>query len=233
MLLDFKNTIQDFSRLLFPHYCVGCNNDINDRNAVLCYHCQLALPATHFFSIPNNPVERSFYGRLPLQAAAAAYYFTKDSLMQELIAELKYKQNTAVGFFLGRMMGYELMHSERFASIDGMIPMPLHPKKLRSRGYNQATIIATGIQSVWNKPIYENLISRKIFSISQTTQDRIHRWENMEGIFALKYEQQILQKHLLLVDDVTTTGASMEALGSVLETLEGVKLSVATAAYTV
>ncbi len=233
MHLEFKNTIQDFSRLLFPHYCVGCGNNLNDRNTVLCYPCLSALPVTNFFTIPNNPVERSFYGRLHLQAAAAAYYFTKDSLMQLLIAELKYKQNTSVGFFLGRMMGYQLMTSERFASIDGIIPMPLHPKKLRSRGYNQAAIIANGIQSVWNKPIYENIISRTIFSISQTTQDRIHRWENMEGIFALKNANQILQKHLLLVDDVTTTGASIEALGSVLETLDGVKLSVATAAYTV
>jgi ComF family protein len=233
MLLDFQNTIQDFSRLLFPHYCAGCGNDLNDRNAVICYHCQLALPVTNFFLLDNNPVERSFYGRLHLQAAAAAYYFTKDSLMQQLIAELKYKQNTSVGFYLGRMMGYQLMNSERFASIDGIIPMPLHPKKLRSRGYNQASIIANGIQSVWNKPIYENVISRTIFSISQTSQDRIHRWENMDGIFALKNASKILQKHLLLVDDVTTTGASIEALGSVLETLDGVKLSVATAAYTV
>jgi ComF family protein len=233
MLLHFQNTIQDFSRLLFPHYCVGCGYDLKDRDAVLCYRCQLALPNTNFFLIPKNPVEKSFYGRLPLQAAAATYYFTKDSLMQLLIAELKYKHNTAVGYYLGRMMGYQLLASERFASIDAIIPMPLHPKKLMTRGYNQASIIAKGIQSVWNKPIVENAIERTIFSKSQTTQDRLHRWENMAGIFAIKIPDQILQKHLLLVDDVTTTGASIEALGSVLQTLDAVKLSVATAAYTV
>jgi ComF family protein len=233
MLLHFQNTIQDFSRLLFPHFCFGCGNDLKDRHAVLCYHCQLELPTTNFFSILNNPVEKSFYGRLNLQAAGSAYYFTKDSLMQLLIAELKYKQNVSVGFYLGRMMGYQLMTSERFASIDYMIPMPLHSKKLKSRGYNQATIIAKGIQSVWNKPIIENAITRSIFSMSQTKQDRLHRWENMDGIFALNNTSVILQKHLLLVDDVTTTGASIEALGSVLQTLDGVKLSVATAAYTV
>lgn len=233
MLLHVQNTIHDFSRLLFPHYCIGCGNDLKDRTAVLCYHCQTELPFTNFFSITNNPVEKSFYGRLHLQAAAAAFYFTKDSLMQLLIAELKYKQNISVGYYLGRMMGHQLMHSERFQSIDCIIPMPLHPKKLRSRGYNQASIIAKGIQSVWNKPIYENAISRTVFSISQTTQDRIHRWENMQGIFTCNNPSEILQKHLLLVDDVTTTGASLEALGSVLQTLESVKLSVATAAYTV
>lgn len=233
MLLHFQNTIQDFSRLLFPHYCTGCGNDLKDRTAILCYQCQLELPITNFFSIPNNPVEKSFYGRLYLQAAGAAYYFTKDSLMQVLIAELKYKQNIAVGLYLGRMMGYQLMNSERFASVDCLIPMPLHPKKLRSRGYNQAYIIAKGIQSVWNKPIIDHAIARSIFSMSQTKQDRLHRWENMEGIFTLKNPTEILQKHLLLVDDVTTTGASIEALGSVLQGLNGVKLSVATAAYTV
>lgn len=125
------------------------------------------------------------------------------------------------------------MNSERFSSIDAMIPMPLHPKKLKARGYNQATIIAKGIQSVWNKPIYDDSISRTVFSKSQTTQNRLHRWENMQGIFMLKNSSEIQEKHLLLVDDVTTTGASLEALGSELLTLESVKLSVATAAYTV
>jgi ComF family protein len=170
---------------------------------------------------------------LHLQAAGSSFYFTKDSIMQYLLSELKYKQNVSVGYYLGRLMGYQLKLSERFSSIDLLIPMPLHPKKQMKRGYNQASIICKGIQSVWNKPIAENAIIRKVFSDSQTLQDRLHRWENMEGIFALKDRAQIIQKHLLLVDDVTTTGASLEALGSVLEAEMGVKLSVATAAYTI
>jgi ComF family protein len=233
MLFPFENVMQDFSRLLFPHYCFGCGCDLKDRDAVLCYRCQLELPFTNFFLLPNNPVEKSFYGRLHLQAAGASFYFTKDSLMQYLLSELKYKQNVSVGYYLGRLMGHQLIASERFTTIDLMIPMPLHPKKQKIRGYNQATIICKGIQSVWNKPIAENAIIRKVFSSSQTLQDRLQRWENMDGIFALKNRPQILHKHLLLVDDVTTTGASLEALGSVLETEEGVKLSVATAAYTI
>ncbi len=232
MLFPFENLIQDFSRLLFPHFCVACGSDLSHRDTILCYRCQLDLPTTNFFSIPNNPVEKSFYGRLNLQAAGASFYFTKDSLLQYLLSELKYKQNIAVGFYLGRMMGYQLKLSERFASIDLLIPMPLHPKKQQIRGYNQATIICNGIQSVWKKPIAENAIIRKVFTDSQTLQDRIHRWENMQGIFAVKNKAQIIQKHLLLVDDVTTTGASLEALGSVLEAEKGVKISVATAAYT-
>jgi ComF family protein len=183
--------------------------------------------------LQHNPVEKSFYGRLNLQAAGSCFYFTKDSVMQYLLSELKYKQNISVGYYLGRLMGYELKMSERFSSIDLMIPMPLHPKKQKLRGYNQATIICKGIQSVWNKPISENAIIRNVFSSSQTLQDRIHRWENMQGIFMLKDQAQLIEKHLLLVDDVTTTGASLEALGSVLEALQGVKISVATAAYTI
>ncbi len=233
MLFPFENLLQDFSRLLFPHFCVACGCDLKDRHAVICYRCQLDLPFTNFFSLPNNPVEKSFYGRVNLQAAGSAFYFTKDSLIQILLSELKYKQNITVGYYLGRLMGNQLMQSERFASVDLLIPMPLHPKKQRLRGYNQATIICKGIQSVWNKPISENAIIRKVFSSSQTLQDRLHRWENMEGIFAVKNRDQITNKHLLLVDDVTTTGASLEALGSALETENGVTLSVATAAYTI
>ena len=233
MLFRFENIFQDFSRLLFPHFCVACGCDLKHRDTILCFHCQQELPFTNFFSLPNNPVEKSFYGRLNFQAAGSTFYFTKDSQLQYLLSELKYKQNISVGYYLGRMMGYQLQLSERFDSIDLLIPMPLHPKKQKARGYNQATILCKGIQSVWNKPIAENVIIRKVFSNSQTLQDRIHRWENMEGIFELKERAQIYQKHLLLVDDVTTTGASLEALGSVLEAEKGVKISVATAAYTI
>ena len=128
MFLHVENVVQDFSRLLFPHFCVGCGNDLKDRNAVICYRCQLDLPYTNFFAVANNPVEKSFYGRLPIHAAGSSFYFTKDSIIQTLLFELKYKQNISVGFFLGRMMGYELMKSERFSSVNYMIPMPLHPK---------------------------------------------------------------------------------------------------------
>lgn len=232
MLITFENVFQDLSRLLFPHFCVGCGCDLKHRDTILCFQCQQELPFTNFFSLHNNPVEKSFYGRLHLQAAGSCFYFTKDSLLQYLLSELKYKQHIAVGYYLGRLMGYQLKLSERFESIDLLIPMPLHPKKQKARGYNQASILCKGIQSVWDKPIAENCIIRKIFSNSQTLQDRIHRWENMEGIFELINRTPIIQKHLLLVDDVTTTGASLEALGSVLEAEKGVQISVATAAYT-
>jgi len=163
MLLHIKNTMQDFSRLLFPHFCLGCGIELKDRSDIICYRCSSNLPFTNFFSIKNNPVEKSFYGRLNLEAAAASFYFTKDSLMQIIISELKYKQNISAGLYLGRLMGYQLKASDRFQSIDYIIPMPLHPRKEKMRTYNQATIIAKGIQSVWQKSIIETLLSEILF----------------------------------------------------------------------
>lgn len=233
MRILLKNVLHDFSHLFFPHNCEGCGVDLNDRSSVLCYSCQQELPSTNFFPFEKNPVEKSFYGRIAIQHAASSYYFTKDSLLQKLLIELKYKNNIAVGFFLGRMLGYHLMSAERFASIDALIPLPLHPKKQALRGYNQAAIICEGIQRVWNKPIVHHAVERSIFSSSQTQQNRMSRWQNMEGIFTLKNEAEIAHKHLLLVDDVTTTGATLEACGTVLLEAKGVKLSIATVAYTI
>ena len=130
------------------------------------------------------------------------------------------------------MMGYHLMTATHYANIDAIIPVPLHKKKQAMRGYNQAEIICLGIQSIWNKPIIKDAIIRTSFSETQTQQNRINRWQNMNGIFALKNAAIISHKQLLLVDDVTTTGATLEACGAVLLSAPGVKLSIATVAYT-
>jgi len=232
MVHIFKNCIADTLHLFFPHYCEGCGVDLLDRSTIVCYSCQQSLPTTDFFMRKNNPVEKSFYGRLTLQEAGSAYYFTKDSLLQHLLVELKYKSNTAAGYFLGRMMGYHLISATNYANIDAIIPLPLHKKKQAMRGYNQAEIICQGIHSIWNKPIITDAIIRTSFSETQTQQNRINRWQNMNGIFALKNAAIINKKHLLLVDDVTTTGATLEACGAVLLSAPGVKLSIATVAYT-
>jgi ComF family protein len=232
MVPVFKNCLADVLHLFFPHNCEGCGIDLLNRATILCYNCQQSLPITDFFLLKNNPVEKSFYGRLALQQAGAAYYFTKDSLIQHLLVELKYKSNIAAGYFLGRMMGYHLLLAENYATIDALIPLPLHKKKQSMRGYNQAEIICQGIQSIWNKPIINDAIIRTSFSETQTQQNRTKRWQNMNGIFALKNAAIICEKQLLLVDDVTTTGATLEACGSVLLSAPGVKLSIATVAYT-
>jgi ComF family protein len=191
------------------------------------------LPETGFFSTIANPIEKLFYGRSEISCAGAAYYFTKDSLLQHLLIQLKYKSNKESGYFLGRMMGHSLIRSERFAGIDALIPLPLHEKKEQVRGYNQAALICEGISEVWQKPVLMDAVTRLRFTETQTNQNRLSRWQNMEGVFAVTQPAELRNRHLLLVDDVITTGATLEACGSSILAVAGSRLSIAAAAYTI
>jgi ComF family protein len=190
------------------------------------------LPATGFFEHEHNPAEKMFYGRLPVQSAAAAYFFTKDSLIQKLIFELKYKNNKAAGIYLGKLTGHLLLSSPRFQPIDALIPVPLHPSKKRKRGYNQAELICQGMAAIIQKPILTQTVIRSHSTGTQTRQDRIHRWQNMENVFRVMDETAIAGKHILLVDDVITTGATLEACGREILQVTNTQLSIAAVAYT-
>jgi ComF family protein len=190
------------------------------------------LPATGFFEHEHNPAEKMFYGRLPVQSAAAAYFFTKDSLIQKLIFELKYKNNKAAGIYLGKLTGHLLLSSPRFQPIDVLIPVPLHPSKKRKRGYNQAELICQGMAAIIQKPILTQTVIRSHSTGTQTRQDRIHRWQNMENVFRVMDETAIAGKHILLVDDVITTGATLEACGREILQVTNTQLSIAAVAYT-
>jgi ComF family protein len=180
---------------------------------------------------PNNPIEKIFYGRLPIQTGAAAWYFHKNSALQALLFQLKYRSNKEVGLFIGKQMGALLAASDRFASIDALVPLPLHPQALSKRGFNQAELICEGIGQVWHKPVLTGAIARTKHTNTQTKQSRAERWDNMENAFTIKDPVSIIGKHLLLIDDVITTGATMEACGKTLLGIAGVKVSVAAAAY--
>jgi ComF family protein len=160
--------------------------------------------------------------------AAAHFYFTKESLMQHLMHQFKYKGNKDLGLQLGRMMGNDLMSSGRFNDIDALIPLPLFPSKEKKRGYNQATVLCDGIAEILHIPVLKNVITRPQHTDTQTKKGRIERWKNIEGKFLLKDQKAIQNKHLLLVDDVVTTGATLEACGHELLSAEKVKLSLAT-----
>ncbi len=222
-----------FQQLFFPHICGGCGVDHIHSNAFLCAACNHALPNTQFFDKKNNPVERIFTGRIPLIAGGSSFYFYKSGLVQHLIAQLKYKNNLAAGHFLGRCMGRELRQSDRFAHIDLLMPLPLHPKKEFQRGYNQASIICEGIIEVWPKKRCTQAISRLVYTSSQTQGNRLNRWKNMEDAFWASEPDMIKNKNILLIDDVITTGASLEACGRAILQVPGTSVSVATAAYTV
>lgn len=228
----FKEWSNNFLHLIFPHNCLGCGSDVIAPDQQLCLRCIEALPATNFFNQPGNPVEASFYGRVPVRHAAAGYYFTKDSLIQHLIFQLKYRGNKHVGNYLGTLLGYQLKQSICFSDIDVLVPLPLNPKRKIKRGYNQATQICQGIQSVLDVPLIDHAVIRKVYTETQTHMGRINRWQNMEGVFAVKQPELLQNKHILLVDDVVTTGATLEACAIEILRIPHTTLSIATVAYT-
>ncbi|MBL0356167.1 MAG: ComF family protein [Chitinophagaceae bacterium] len=227
--MQFANTIlPDFKHLFYPHICSGCGSDILADDNLLCAKCFVNLPFTFYAQYADNPIEKIFWGRIPIAAAHAEFYFAKESLIQQLIHQLKYKSNREIGMYLGEMLGRTLISSKRFNQIDGLIPLPLFPDKERKRGYNQAAIICNGMSDVMKVPVLNNVLVRQRFTETQTKKHRTERWENVEGSFAVKNEALVKGKHLLLVDDVITTGATLEASGHCLLKTEGIKLSIAT-----
>jgi ComF family protein len=232
-MVSAKSAFSDLLHLFFPHNCTGCGSDILGDDHLLCLHCLSQLPSTNFFDHPGNPVETTFYGRLPIRNGAAGYFFTKESLIQNLIAQLKYRGNKEVGYYLGKLLGTMITKSERYLDVDVMVPLPLNQRRQKKRGYNQAAAICKGIADVWNKPVMEDNVYRKVYTETQTHKGRISRWENMDGVFAIKDPAALQGKHILLVDDVVTTGATLEACGSEILKIPTTTLSIATLAYTI
>jgi len=225
-MISWKEIRDSFLQLLFPHVCSGCGSDILKAESLLCMRCMDAMPETNFELHPGNPVEKTFWGRLPLVAATAQFYFTKESLVQHLMHQFKYRGNKELGLQLGRIMGEQIRVSGRFP-VDALVPLPLFPAKEKKRGYNQATVLGKGMAESLLIPVLDKVISRPEHTETQTRKGRIERWKNMEGKFILTGQEAIRNKHLLLVDDVITTGATLEACGNELLKGENVRLSVA------
>ena len=213
--------------LLFPHLCEGCGFSGLNPDQYLCLQCYLKLPETLFFNYNNNPVERIFFGRLKSENSGALYYFTKGSLIQKLMHEFKYKHNEQLGSFLGRIMANSIKSSGRFTEIEFVIPVPLHVKKQQKRGFNQAAVLARAIGKVLNVPVIENAITKNEDSGSQTKKNRIERWENVEGKYEIVNIEILKGKNILLIDDVITTGATIESCGKTLLTIDGLTLNLA------
>lgn len=233
MIKTLNTYTKDFLHLFFPQYCEGCGSDVVGEDQLLCLQCLARLPETGFLDFPGNPVEKIFYGRLQVHAAGAAFYFTKDSLVQHLVTRLKYHGNKEIGKYLGRITGRELAKCDRFSEIDYIIPLPLNAKRQQQRGYNQAAVITEGIASIIKKPVLHNTVERRHFTQTQTKKDRVHRWQSMQEVFAVKDALTLENKHVLLVDDIITTGATLEACGAELLKVPGLKLSIVTVAWTI
>lgn len=226
-----KTILSDVLHLFYPHICKGCGSDLLEEGDLLCLKCIINLPKTNFAQFPNNPIEKIFVGWIVIEAAHSEFYFSKESIIQQLIHQLKYKGNKEIGIYLGEMMGKTLVASNRFNNIDALIPLPLYPDKEHKRGYNQAAIICDGMSAVMNVPVLKNIALRQRYTDTQTKKHRIERWENVAGSFIIKNENKLKGKNVLLIDDVITTGATLEACGSMLTAIENVKLSIATLAH--
>ncbi len=229
-MISFQEIKDSFFHFLFPHICSGCGSDLLSKESSLCMRCIDALPETNFESHPNNPVEKKFWGRLPIEHATAQYYFTKESLVQNLMHQVKYKRNKELGLQLGRLMGVSIKQSDRF-QVNALIPLPLFPAKEKRRGYNQATLLCKGISEIMDVPILDDVIIRPQFTETQTKKGRIERWTNVDGKFVLIKPDSIQNKHVLLVDDVITTGATLESCGTELLKGPDARLSIATLCY--
>jgi ComF family protein len=211
-----NNTLNALVSLFFPHCCAGCGNDLPISGQQVCVRCMALLPETGFAVIDNNPLEKLFFGRLPLRAASSQYYFSRSSIIQSIIHELKYKGNQDIGIEMGKMIGNTLKQSGRFSNIDAIVPLPLFPEKERLRGYNQAEVLARGIQQILEIPVLRDAVVRNRFTASQTHKNRMERWHNVEQVFSISRPEQLENKNILLTDDVITTGATLEACGNIL-----------------
>ena len=227
----FSNPIAALAHLFYPQLCAGCGKEQSGQTQLLCLRCLDALPVTNFHLHASNPVEKIFWGRVPITAATSFVYFTKDSVIQHLLHALKYQGRKEIGILFGKKIGTALLQSNRFRNIDAIIPVPLHKKKEKIRGYNQATMIGEGLEDVMQIPLIECAIQRTGITETQTHKNRIERWNNISGIFGLSDTEQVQGKHLLLVDDVITTGATLEACANELLKMPGTRVSIASVAY--
>ena len=223
--------LQDLLALFYPNLCAGCSKNLLKNEKVICIDCRASMPRTDFHTFRENPVHKLFRGRTKVESSTSLLYFIKGAGVQHMLHELKYKGNTELGEELGNELGNVLKDSDYFRGIDAVIPVPLHPQKERKRGYNQSMVIAKGVAKSMEIEASKNLI-RKANSDSQTRKSRYERWRNVETVFAVKNPESLKGKHILLIDDVITTGATIEACVNELLKLDGTKVSVATLACT-
>ena len=221
------NFLEDFISLLYPRVCAACGNSLFKNEGIVCTSCLYHLPKTNYHLMDESPLDKVFWGRSKLAYTAALYFFQKKGKVQHLIHQLKYKGRTDVGIFMGEILGNDLKKSAHFADIDAVVPVPLHLAKQRKRGYNQSEQFAIGLASAMNIDMDATSFIRTVDTQTQTRKSRFARWENVKEIFHVADAGKLANKHLLLVDDVITTGATLESAANILLQIEGVKLSIA------
>ena len=219
----------DFTELIFPRLCIGCSNVLYKRENLICFICKNQLPLTQDWK-PETPRYKPFQGRVKVDRTISYVHFSKGDIIQTMLHELKYKGRKDIGMGAGELFGQKIKRSQLFDHIDGYVAVPLHPAKILRRGYNQSEMIIKGIREHLDKPDYSSSLIRTEFTPSQTKRSRFERFRNMDGVFEARRLGRITDKHLLLVDDVITTGSTLQACAKKLLSAGAASVCVATIA---
>jgi len=228
-----SNILADIFEIFYPCECLSCGHLLPVKSRPLCFACLSELPVTGFCNLPGNPVEIVFKGRLPLVAATSLLYFEKKGIVQQLIHSLKYQGQPEIGIFLGQWLGEEMSASGRFEGIDAVVPVPLHPRKERKRGYNQVHLFARELAKQFNADFVPDLLAKSSHGETQTHKSRFDRVSALSGAYALRPGHRPKGEHLLIVDDIITSGATLESCCRPLMENADVRMSVASMAFTV
>ncbi len=223
--------LQDFISLIYPRNCVACGNSLFKHEDQVCNYCYTNLPKTNFHRQQRNPVDTLFYGRTPLLLASSFYLFQKKGSIQKILHNIKYKSNKDLAVLVGKWYAEDLKTDPVISKSDYIIPVPLHSKKFKMRGFNQSEEFAKGLSEGLKTPLNTSVLQRKEFTETQTKKSKYERWENVEDVFELIVPETFENKHVVLVDDVITTGATIEACCQLLQSIAGIKISVLSIAY--
>jgi ComF family protein len=228
MLKIIQEYIKSFSHLFYPELCLGCQENDREIEDAFCLECYANLPFTNQANIINNEFINHFNGKINIEHGAALFYFVKQGMVQEIIQQLKYLNKPQYGIKMGEIFGKIIKNSTCFKSIDAIIPVPLHKKKEQERGYNQSNKFAQGLSNSLNIPFFSNNLIRVKYTSTQTKMNREERILNLNSAFMINNPEFLEGKHLLLIDDVLTTGATLLECALQLKTIKGVKISMAT-----
>ena len=218
--------INSLINLFFPKVCAGCKSFIGTNEYVVCTVCRHELPLTNHHLNPENEAFKKFYGRIPVENVSAFLYFHKKGMVQEMIHNLKYKGHEEIGTLLGEWYADDLKANDFIKNIDAIIPVPLHKKRLKERGYNQVTSFGLALSESFEIPLNESLLKRAVYSKTQSKKNLLGRMDGIETVFDIDFREEDTNKHYLLIDDVLTTGATLEACSKALLKIPGTKISI-------
>ncbi len=217
--------------LIYPRACEACEALLYKHEEMICNSCLMGLPKGNFHKHKNNIVLQILGGRVPVASAASLYVFEKGGKVQRLLHAIKYEGKQSLAIMLGKLLGNELKEVDGFCNADLIIPVPLHVNKLNKRGFNQSEVFSKGLSEALNIAVDANNLFRQTETSTQTRKRKYERWENVKNVFELKNKNALKNKHIVLVDDVITTGATIEAAWQALKEVDGIKLSLATIAF--